>query len=157
MGSLPAGGGLAMTASAGYSGPNDFTQLVEMQFDLDEEDLDRGTNEIFDDESLRILRRENRVALARGTPVRLENISLASDQQAVDVPLLFLLHAHPECTFDWARLVVDLTPTPNARIADMSPREVEDVPVDIETKVGVGLKFSVIGTPVNIQAAPEVS
>src|SRR5262249_34873740 len=67
------------------------------------------------------------------------------------------LHAHPECTFDWARLVVDLTPTPNARIADMSPREVEDVPVDIETKVGVGLKFSVIGTPVNIQAAPEES
>ena len=75
----------------------------------------------------------------------------------VDVPLLFALQAHPECVYNWARMVVDLSSTQDAIIADMSPRDVSDVPVEVETGIGLEVSLSVITKAVDIGAKPELS
>jgi hypothetical protein len=132
-----------------------FTPLADISFDIDEEEADRSLTEIIDDETLRLLRRENRVALARG-PVR-RIAGAAPDRTAYEVPLLFVVHAHPECRFSWSRLMVDLSSTPDCTIADMSPREVQDVAVDIETTVGLDLSFSIAAAAVDVGAKPELA
>ena len=134
-----------------------FELLTELPFDLDHEEADRSVTEILDDDTLQLLKRENRVGLARGTPGRVDSAEVEPGRQVVDVPLLFLLHPHPECTFSWSRIVIDLAPTPGTVIADMVPRGVEDLPVDVETKVGVGLKFSTVVKAVDVEASPELA
>ncbi|MGW1493855.1 hypothetical protein [Streptomyces sp. NPDC002402] len=133
-----------------------FTPLAELAFDVDEEEADRATAEVIDDATLRLLKRENRVAIARAPSRRVSAPGMAAGRCGHDVPLLFTLHAHPECTFAWSRLMVDLSPTPDCVIADMAPREVEDLPLEVETTVGVDLSFSIAASVVDLSAAPQL-
>jgi hypothetical protein len=135
---------------------DEFSPIAELDFDVDPEDLDRATTEVIDDETLSLLRRENRVAIARGPVQAVDSAAVAAGRSAYDVPLL-VVHAHPECMFSWSRLMVDLSSTPDCTVADMSPREVEDVAVDVETRIGVELSFSLAAAAVDIGAKPELA
>jgi hypothetical protein len=134
-----------------------FTMLTELAFDVDEEDADRASTDVIDDRMLHLLKRENRVAIARVPARQVPSQDLAADRRAYDIALLFVLHAHPECMFAWSRLLVDLSPTPDCVIKDMAPREVEDVPVEVQTTVGMNLSFSVAASAVDVGATPQVS
>lgn len=135
---------------------DEFTPLAELTFDVDKAEADRATTEVIDDETLRLLRRDNRVALARAPVRTVTGPAVGPGRSAYEVPLLFVVHAHPECTFVWSRLMVDLSPTPDCVVADMAPREVQDLAVDVETTVGVDLSFSIVSKAVDVGAKPEL-
>jgi hypothetical protein len=134
--------------------------FLDTGLDLDEDELtaERGAAapEIIGDEDVRVLLRKNRIALARG-PVA----TVPSGQDGVaayDVPLSCVVHAHPQCSIQWSRLLVDLSPTDGARISDMAPREVsDDHPVELTTSVGVGLKFEILAKVLSAEIKPEVT
>lgn len=134
---------------------DDFTPLADLTFDVDEEEADRSLTEVIDDETLNLLKRDNRVALARGPARAVEGA--ADGRSAFEIPLLLVVHAHPECTFTWSRLMVDLSPTPDSTIADMSPRAVEEVAVDIETTTSLDLSFKIAAVAVDVGAKPELA
>jgi hypothetical protein len=138
------------------SGQSDFEVLFNRPFDIDDEaSLELGGEEaIIGDRDIRLLLRENRIALAKGksNPVQNDDPDLAY----YDVPLICIVNSHPECRFRWARLVIDLTPTKEARIRDMAPREVRgDKPVELKTSVGVGLKFETAANILGAEVKPE--
>jgi hypothetical protein len=140
----------------------EFEPLLDLAFDLDPDETNRdelrqASDGVIDDETIRLLRRDNRVGIARGTPSPVSSPAVQPGRSVVDVPLLFALQAHPECVYKWARIVVDLSPTEDAIIADMSPRDVQDVAVDVETTIGAGLSLSVVAKAVDVGAKPEVS
>ncbi|MGY1615166.1 hypothetical protein ACI797_00315 [Geodermatophilus sp. SYSU D00691] len=134
-----------------------FIPLAELAFDIDETEADRATTEVIDDETLRLLRRDNRVALARAVVRPVTGPAVGPGRSAFEVPLLFVVHAHPECKFVWSRLMIDLSPTPDCVIADMAPREVQDLAVDVETSVGLDLSFSIVANAVDLGAKPELA
>ncbi|GAB2518916.1 hypothetical protein GCM10027167_22280 [Nocardia heshunensis] len=90
-------------------------------------------------------------------PVPVVSEAVGTGRVAYDVGLVMVVHAHPECRFVWSRLVVDLSTTPGAVIEDMVPTEVEDTPVDVETRVGAGLKFATLFRSVNVEVRPELA
>jgi hypothetical protein len=139
------------------TGIDEFTPLADLSFDIDQEEADRAVTEVIDDETLSLVRRDNRVALAHAPARVISAPDVAAERSAYDVPLLFVVHAHPDCTFVWSRLIVDLTPTPDCIVSDMSPREVEDLAVDVETTVGLGLSFSIAAKAVDVGAKPELA
>ncbi|MBE1584293.1 hypothetical protein ACFPOI_29930 [Nonomuraea angiospora] len=115
-----------------------------------ERDAD-AAGRIIGDRDIRLLLRENRIALSRGETSRVSDT-------VCDVPLTCVVHSHPQCRFVWSRLMVDLTPTPDAVIKDMAPREVmADQPVELKTTVGVGLKFEIAAKALSAEAKPEYS
>lgn len=132
--------------------------LIDAPLELDEDDLaaERGPGQasaIIGDQDLRLLLRDNRLALAMHS-----SIGIPVDDVTVghDITLTCVAHAHPKCRFEWCRLVVDLSPTPSARIADMSPREViDDRPVQLTTTVGLGLKFDILADVLGAEIKPE--
>jgi hypothetical protein len=139
-----------------------FEPLFDLAFDLDHVEADRGelwqaSDGVIDDETISLLRRENRVGIARGTPSPVTSAAVPPGRSVVDIPLLFALQAHPECVYNWARIVVDLNSTKNAIVVDMSPRNVTDVAVDVETTIGLDLSLSLVTKVVDIGAKPEVS
>jgi hypothetical protein len=140
----------------------DFKPLLDLSFDIDfdeasRDELRQASGEVIDDDTISLMRRENRVGIARGMLSPVTSPAVQAGRSVVDVPLLFALQAHPECVYKWARIVVDLSPTKDAIIADMSPRDVQDVPVDIETTIGVDLSLSVVAKAVDVGAKPELT
>lgn len=139
-----------------------YTSLIDLMFELDDAEASRdelwqASDGVIDDATISLLRRENRVGIARGTPTPVDSTAVPPGRSVIDIPLLFALQAHPECVYNWARIVVDLSPTQDAVIADMSPRDVSDVPVEVETGVGLGLSLSVMTRVVDLGAKPELS
>jgi hypothetical protein len=140
----------------------EFEPLVNLAFDLDpgetsRDELWQASDGVIDDETISLLRRENRVGIARGTPLPVVSSAVQPGRSVVDVPLLFALQAHPECIYSWARIVIDLSSTRGAVIADMSPRDVQDVAVDVETTVGADLSLSVVAKAIDVSVGPEVT
>jgi hypothetical protein len=132
-----------------------FETLCDVPLELDEAAVERGEDVIIGDADVRLLH-DNRIALAKGRTTRLSPTGAADGRAYYDVPLMCVVHSHPECRFRWARLVVDLAPTPEARIRDMSPREVRgDTPVEIETTVSLGLKFQLVEKGPGVDVSPE--
>jgi hypothetical protein len=132
-----------------------FRQLFETRLQIDDTGLERSdeVDDIVGDESIRLLMRENRIALAIGPINRLEE----TDATHADVPLIVTVHSHPECRFRWSRLIVDTSPTSGARIADLSPREVRgDKPIEIKTSVGVGFKFETAAKVLSAEVSPKI-
>lgn len=139
-----------------------FDPLVDLTLDLDVEEIDRSelnltSDGIIDDETIELLRRANRIGLARARPHPVNSAAVPHGRSVVDIPLLFALHAHPDCVYEWARIIVDLSSTQDAIIADMSPRDVQDIAVDVETTVGTELSLSVAAKAVDIGARPEMT
>jgi hypothetical protein len=133
--------------------------LVETTLELDEESLgserdgDTSRAAIFGDRDIRLMLRENRIALRAAPATRIESRTVV----IYDVPLTCVVHAHPACRFQWSRLVVDLTPTHDARIRDMAPQEVIDErPVELTTTVGANLKFDIAKT-IGVEISPQYS
>jgi hypothetical protein len=140
----------------------EFTELVDLpfEFDVDETNRDefqRALYGVVDDKTIDLLRRQNRVGIARGTPFPVDSPSVPSGRSMVDVPMLFALQAHPDCLYRWARIVIDLGATDGAIIHDMSPRDVQDIPVEVTTTVGADLSLSVAAKAVDIGVKPEMS
>lgn len=145
---------------------HEFNHSVELEFDIDPDAWDpdlatraepAGTRPpvVLGDEELKILRRGNRIAIACGTPEPVESAELPDDAAAYHVPLSFILHAHPECTFSWGRFQVDLGPTPGSTIIDMSPREVQELPMEVESRRVVGLSFKTVASVADLTAQSE--
>jgi hypothetical protein len=135
-------------------------KFLDAELDLDEDGLtaERGQSapEIIDDLDIRVLLRENRIALARGAATQLPTDS--EDVCAYDIPLACVVHAHPQCSVQWSRMMVDLSPTDGARISDMAPREVsDDLPVELTTTVGLGLKFEILAKALSAEVKPEMT
>jgi hypothetical protein len=134
--------------------------FIDTEFDLDEDSLvaerDQTAPDIIGDQDIRVLLRENRIALASGS---VTTVPTPDGEPALyDLPLSCVVHAHPRCTIEWSRLLVDLSPTDGARISDMSPREVSDTnPVELTTTVGVGLKFEILSKVVSAEVHPELT
>lgn len=133
----------------------EFRTVVEVPLEIDEQEPDRAYTAV-EERSLKLLGRDNRIGIALRAPNQVANPS-GADRAAYDIALMMVVHAHPECQFVWSRLIVDLGPTPGAIIEDMAPSEIEDVPVEVETKVGVGLKFSTSISAANVSLVPELS
>jgi hypothetical protein len=138
----------------------EFEPVADLAFDIDDDELDRDESLaplVIDDATIKLLRRDNRVGIARGVPTPSSSPAVPLGRSFIDVPLLFALQAHPECVYSWARIVVDLSSTQDAMIADMSPRDVTDVPLEVETTLGVDLSLSLLTKVVDIGAKPEIS
>ncbi len=119
-----------------------FEPLLQTALELDEEGLDRKDEAIIGDQNIRFLLRENRIALQKGRTIAYP--CLGEEDRGTTyyvVPLICVVHSHPECRFEWSRLTVDLSPARGARIRDMVPLEIREKPVEIKTSVGLGLKF----------------
>ncbi len=136
--------------------------LLDTELDLDEDDLtaerdgDGDAAEIIGDRDIRVLLRKNRIALARGTATKVD--SGRDGVAAYDVPLAVVVHPHPQCSIQWSRMLVDLSPTEGARISDMAPREVsDDQPVELTTTVGLGLKFEILSKVLSAEVKPELT
>jgi len=122
-----------------------FEPLLETALELDEEGLDRRHEAIIGDRNIRFLLRENRIALQKGRTAVYP--ALGEEDQGTTyyvVPLICVVHSHPECRFEWSRLTIDLSPARGTRIRDMAPLEVRDKPVEIKTSVGLGMKFEMM-------------
>jgi len=136
---------------------SDLETLFDTPLELDEPGVDRGDAAIIGDETIRLLLRENRIALAKGksTPVSAPE-GADSELAYYDVPLVCVVHSHPECRFRWSRLAVDLSPTKGSIIHDMSPREIRGAqPVELKTSIGVGMKFEIIPRVLGAEVTPE--
>lgn len=127
-------------------------QLFDWALEHDETEAQRGGQAEVTDQDVKVLLRENRLALWKGET---ERVTVAGHSQAlVDLELWCVAHAHPKCRFRWVRLEVDFRSTPGAQVLDMSPREVlGPSPVEIETTRKLGLKFQVAEKTLG----PEVS
>jgi len=109
------------------------------------------------DQDIRLILRENRIALAKGKSTLIQPPEDAEPGLAYyDVPLFCVVHSHPECWFRWARLMIDLSPTGGAIIRDMAPREIRgEKPVELKTSVSAGLKFETAAKVLSAEIKPE--
>ncbi len=136
-----------------------FRPLFEADFELDEEApgaRERGEATI-GDKNVRVLLRQNRIALHKGETTKCPAKTEADRSKAYyAVPLICVVHSHPACRFEWSRLTIDLSPTTGAIIRDMVPLEVRgDKPVEITTKVGIGVKFETVHKVLSAELKPE--
>ncbi|MFF3441776.1 hypothetical protein [Streptosporangium sp. NPDC002721] len=143
------------------TGP-EFSTLFESDLDVDTEVLREQTRRgaaIVGDDDIRLLNRQNRIALAKGPTVEVPAEPPCDPTQSYfDIPLTCIVHAHPRCRFRWARLVVDFSGTAKAVIRDMSPREIRgESPVEIKTIVGAALNFEVVPTLLSAETSRERS
>ena len=141
--------------------PSDYEILFDEALEVDPS-AERAADAdlaILGDESVRLLMRENRIALARGkSPRTLIPDDKGRELAQYDVPLLCVVHSHPECRFRWCRLAVKLSPGDGTRVCDMVPREVRgDRPVELKTSIGVGLKYEVAEKLLSAEISPELS
>jgi hypothetical protein len=134
---------------------DDFATITYFELEADEQDDDRSQYTPVEERALRLLGRENRVGVAVQTPRPTKTGE--PGQAAYDIGLMLVVHAHPECRFVWSRLVVDLSSTPGAIVEDMSPAEIENHAVEVETRVGAGLKFTTVLKAVDIELKPELA
>jgi len=139
------------------SNENDFKMLFDVSLSVDEAGVERGDEAIIGDQNVRLLLRENRIALKKGKSTPVHPPDGADPELAYyDVPLICVVHSHPECRFCWSRLVVDFSKTNGAIIRDMVPREVRgDRPVEYKTTIGVGAKFEVASKILGAEVKPE--
>ncbi len=133
----------------------DFAIAAYFELEVDEQDDHRSHYTPVEERALSLLGRENRVGVAMRAPRPAETSE--PGQAAYDIGLMLVVHAHPECRFVWSRLVVDLSDTPGAVIEDMAPAEVEHNAVEVETRVGAGLKFTTVLKTVDIELKPELA
>ncbi|HJZ80543.1 MAG TPA: hypothetical protein VKD91_09360 [Pyrinomonadaceae bacterium] len=141
---------------------NEFETLFETRLELDEEELERGVRDGDDIAPIaaleeNLLWRENRLTLSRGACQQIPPPAGGGAGMAYyHAPLLCNVIAHPECRLEWARLVVDLSPTHGVIIRDLFPKEVPgDKPVEMATKIGIGLKFEVLKAT-ELEVTPEI-
>ncbi|MFI7644179.1 hypothetical protein [Nonomuraea sp. NPDC049400] len=134
---------------------NDVAVIADFELELDDHEDDRSKYTPVEDRALRLLGRDNRVAISLRQPRTVETEE--PGRAAYDIGLMLALHPHPRCRFAWARLLVDLSSTPDAIIEDMVPHEVDGRAVDVETRVGLGLKFAAVFSTVDLEANPELA
>lgn len=116
--------------------------LFDTVLDVDESADERNTV-IVGDQDVRLLGKDNRIALSLGEIVPLGPAS--PGLLGYDLGLRCAIHPHPGCRFQSAKLVVDLTATPGATVLDMAPREVRGTsPVEVTTRIGAGMSLEVV-------------
>ncbi|KUN04019.1 hypothetical protein AQI95_21535 [Streptomyces yokosukanensis] len=137
---------------------DDFTLVDAFALEVDEEEADRSAYTVSGEQALRLFGHENRIGIAIRAPERAPDAAAGPGQgdAVYDIGLMLVVHAHPECRFVWSRLVVDLTATPGAVVQDMVPSEVEETAVEVEARLGAGLKFATVLSAVDVEARPEL-
>lgn len=137
----------------------EFEPLLDQAFDIDPDETTRDDPQqaepVLSDETIKLLRRDNRVGIARGNPSPVTSSAAKPGRSVVIVPLFFALQAHPECVYRWARIVIDLSPTNDAIITEMYPSDVQDLPVEIKKNYGAELSLSIAAVKVGLH--PETS
>lgn len=129
--------------------------LLGLVTPLVEEDAPDRAYEKIDEATVSLLRRETRIGLARGQVTAVDTGEPGI--QGYDIPLICVVQTHPECTVRWSRLVLDLSPSPGATVADMSPTLVEgEEPIEIETTLGASLSFSAAGAALGTDLTPQL-
>jgi hypothetical protein len=132
-----------------------FYLIGESPLEMDEEEDVRAEYLPSAEEALRLLGRDNRVAIVARKPMPATSPFLPPGRAAYDITLMLVLHAHPECKFKWSRLIIDLAPpSPEVIIEEMAPTEVAGEPVEVETQIGAGLTLF---KAVSVQLTPEVT
>jgi hypothetical protein len=134
-----------------------FFLVTELDLEPDDQETSRAEYISPNEIALLLRGRPNRMGVAARKAVPAVTGGTQPGHAAYDIGLMLVLHAHPECRFTWARLIVNLSSTPDAVIQDMAPSEVEDVAVEVETKVGAGLKFATVLKAVDIEVNPELA
>ncbi|MCX7791471.1 MAG: hypothetical protein N2378_12590 [Chloroflexaceae bacterium] len=124
---------------------DEFTFLFDdqpLEFEIEDE---RNEYVVIGDETVNLLQYKNRFGLARRRSRRVIPATGGEPGRVyLDVPLMCVIHPDPRCRFTWSRLEIDLSPTSDAEILDMVPREVRgERPVELKTTIGVELKFAV--------------
>ncbi|MEI5103081.1 hypothetical protein RB200_36745 [Streptomyces sp. PmtG] len=142
-----------MLTAAGLPAGFELIDLVTPAVEEDERDRDAAP---VDETTVRLLRRETRIGLARGEVRRVPGA--AAGRAGYDIPLICVVQTHPETDVRWSRLVIDLSVSPGALVADMSPTLVEgESPVELETTMGAGLSFNVAASALGAQLSPQVT
>jgi hypothetical protein len=137
---------------------NEYVTIAEAELVPDETEQERAPEYAYSAEDEILLRgRDNRIGIAARRPVRTTASELSPGRAAYDCGLSMIVHAHPECEFVWSRLVVDLSSNPGAVIEDMAPIDVVSSPVEVETKVGAGLRFTTVLNVVDLELKPEMA
>lgn len=136
---------------------DNFYLIGESPLEVDEEENDvRAEYLPSSEEALKLLGRANRVSIVARKPALAASSFLPPDQAAYDITLMLVLHPHPECKFKWSHMVVDLAPTPYAKIQDMAPAETMGEPSEVEIQVSAELKFEIVKMA-NVQLKPAVT
>lgn len=138
--------------------PDGFQLLGLDEVEPETEEADRYRT-VIDDETLTVLRRATRLGLAVGDVAHLDVAGdRGADRAWYDIPLICVVHAHPDTDVRWARLAIDLAVTAGAIIEDMAPADVDgERPVEIETTVGLELKFATLANVVDVELNPTLA
>ncbi|MFD7026464.1 hypothetical protein ACFWAR_00270 [Streptomyces sp. NPDC059917] len=135
--------------------PHGYELLDLVEPEVAEHEPDRQL-EPLDESTITLLRRETRIGLARGPVRRVE--AAPPGRSGYDVPLICVIQTHPESDVRWSRLVVDLSASQGAVVADMAPGLVEgEHPVEIETTLGAGLTFQMASSLIGAELAPQIT
>lgn len=123
--------------------------MKNFEFELepnDEEYRVRGFSGI--DEDLRMLGKyANRLAI-HGLEIKSQRYE-ATKETLTDISFLFIAQPHPECSFEWIRLLVNLDQWPGCEIKDLLPRtEKGDQPVKYTVSNEMG--FSIEATSIKL-------
>jgi len=104
----------------------------------------RGTNEL--DKDIKMLRKYNNKIADHAVQFSSKPAKVAG-KTVTDLQFLLVAHPHPECMFDWVRLVISLEQWPDAEVTDMMPRsEKGDQPVKytISDEKGISIEATSI-------------
>lgn len=134
---------------------SDYQIVEEFELEIDKQEADRSAFTASEERLLSVLGHENRIGVAMRAPRLVESDD--PSRAVYDIGLMLAVHAHPECRFVWSRLVIDLSGTPGTMIEDMVPGEVEDRAVEVETRLGAGLKFATVLKTVNVEVDPQLA
>jgi hypothetical protein len=127
---------------------------AQPDLDIDEDAVAERAEPVSLSKDIRILARDNRLALhcapAARHPGQLPGID------AIDFSVRCIAHAHPDCRFRWVRITLDLAASSGATIRDLSPRdEITDHPVKITTSYHGGLSFTIAALPLHPDLSAE--
>lgn len=121
----------------------------DVMLELDEQALrERGSANLIMDESIRVLARGNTI----GVSVQPLTESSIGDKKLVDMKMICVAQAHPECEYKWVTATIRFPSNEGYLIKDMSPRKVTGKPAKLTTTYNGGLSFEIEATPVKAVA-----
>jgi len=126
--------------------------MKEIEFDLPLEIDEQAFSErsfasnVIIDESIKLLARKNRLGISV-KPLQQMEFPL-ENRKLVDLKLICLAHADPECEFQWVTATIGFSKQQGVIIKDMSPRKVVGNPIKMKTTYSGGANFEVDVKPI---------
>jgi hypothetical protein len=121
-----------------------YENIIQFSLIVDDKSFKERGYETIIDKNICMALRENRIALAKREVHKIPS-PIGTNLNYYDISLICIIHSHPECSFRWARLMIDFGLTKDTRILDMSPQEVKgENPIEQTTIIGGNLKYEII-------------